>query len=382
MAISFVSAGGNARANSGSITPALPASWQANDIFICAIASKDNVNSTMPSGWITIDVGTNNTTGLCTTTFYKIALPGDVNPTITHISGSNIEATILAYRGVDTTNPLDLIGIIRVNPSSTTVTANSITTLTDTAWVIFTGSIVSRSTFSTFSGTPTPTKRIDIPNAANYPSTFVADFIMSPAGGTGNRTCTATTAGINNGLMFTLRPATATIMCITDPSGANIYINGVLQPVNTSTSFAALTGNYTIIFNKAGYDPYTETVTGLGAYQIVKVATILTQTVFIIDQGIVFCTGPSYTICPTSVTAICPISISPLDYVNFLAIFNNTSGSPITLTVRFIYSLNDIIYNTDVPVILPVGTSRVYAFTTNQTFGPNTIISLDNVILI
>ena len=382
MTISFVSAGGTARATNGSITPALPTGWQANDIFISVIASKDNVNSTMPSGWIAIDTGTNNGTGLRTATFYKIAAPGDTNPTITHILASYIEATILAYRGVDTTNPLDVIGTVRVNPSSTTVTANSITTLTDTAWAIFTGSTSSRSTFSTYSGIPTPTERLDTPNVANYPSTFVADFIVSPVGSTGNRTCTATTTGVNNGLIFALRPATATIIFITDPSNANIYINGVLQSINTSTSIDVLTGNYTIIFYKAGYNSYTETVTGLGINQIVKVSTILTQTVFTIDQGIVFCTGSSYTTCPASTTATCPISITPLDYVNFLAIFNNISGSPITLTVRFIYSLNGIVYNADVPAILPIGTSRVYTFTTNQTYGPNTIVSLDNVILI
>lgn len=381
MAISFVSVGGNSRSGNGNVTPGLPPGWTINDIFICTIASKDNVNSSMPPGWTIIDQS-NNGTGLRTTTFYKIAVAGDTNPTVIHIGGSNIEATILAYRDVDTLNPLDVIGTTSINASSTTVRATSITTLTDTAWVIFTGSIASRSTFSTYSGSPIPTERLDTPNTANYPSTFLADFAMSTAGSTGNRTCNATTAAVNNGLMFALRPATATLMFITDPSGANIYINGILQPVNTSTSIAILSGNYTIIFYKAGYYSYTETVTGLGANQIVKVSTILIQAVSIIDQGIVFCTGLSYITCPASITAPCPISITPLDYINFLTILDNISGSPITLTVRFLYSLDDIIYNIDVPVVLPLGTSIVYAFTTNQRYGSNTIISLDNVILI
>lgn len=381
MAISFVSAGGNSRSGNGNVTPGLPPGWTINDIFICVIASKDNINSTMPPGWTIIDQS-NNGTSLRTTTFYKIAVAGDTNPTVTHLGGSNIEATIVAYRDVDILNPLDVIGTVSINASSTTVRATSITTLTDTALVIFTGSIASRSTFSAFSGIPTPTERLDVPNAVNYPSTFVADFVMSTAGSTGNRTCNATTAVVNNGLMFALRPATATLMFITDPSGANIYINGILQPVNTSTSIAIPTGNYTIIFYKAGYYPYTETVTGLGANQIIKVSTILTQAVSIIDQGIVFCTGSSYITCPVSITSPCPISITPLDYINFLTILNNISGSPITLTVRFLYSLDDIIYNVDAPVVLPLGTSRVYAFTINQRYGSNTIISLDNVILI
>lgn len=378
MAISFVSSGNTARAVNGSITPSLPLGWAVNDIFICTIASRDNVNSTMPPGWITIDAGTNNGANLRTTTFYKIAISGDTNPTVTHSGGNYIEATIVSYRGVDTTNPIDVIGIIRVNPSSTTITATSITTLTDTARVIFTGSIYSRSTFSSYSGVPTPTERLDTPNIANYPSTFVADFIMSPTGSTGNRTCTATVGGVNNGLMFALRPATATIIFITDPSNANIYINGVLQPINTSTSVSVMTGDYTITLYKAGYYPYTETVTGLVPNQIVKVSSILTQIANITDKGIVICTGLNISTCPTS-SITCPILITPLDYVNLIVTI--TSIAPLSVTVIFIYTIDEIQNYADVPVNLAVGNNIVYAFPLNVQYSPNTILSLDDVIL-
>lgn len=379
MAISFVSSGNNSRATNGNVTPSLPLGWLTDDIFICAIVSRDNVNSTMPPGWVAIDTGTNNGANLRTTTFYKVAISGDTNPTVTHPGGNNIEATIVAYRGVDTTNPLDVIGTIRVNPSSTIVTATSITTITDTARVIFTGSIFSRSTFSTYTGIPTPTERIDVPNAANYPSTFVADFIMSPVGSTGNRTCIATVAGVNNGLMFALRPATATIIFITDPSNANIYINGVLQPINTSTSISVLTGDYATILYKAGYYSYTETVTGLLPNQIVKVAAILIQIANIIDKGIVICTGINISTCPIS-PITCPILTTPLDYVNLIVTI--TSTAPLSVTIRFIYTLDGIQNYTDVPVSLAIGNNIVYAFPLNIQYPPNAILSLDDVILI
>lgn len=379
MTISFVSAGGNSRAANGNITPVLPGGWAVNDVFICVIASRDNVNSTMPSGWIPIDAGTNNGTVLRTTTFYKIAQTGDINPTVTHVGGSQIEATIVAYRGVNTTNPLDVISTTRVNPSSATVTATSITTLTDTAYVIFTGSIVSRSTFSIYSGIPTPTERLDTPNAANYPSTFVADFTISPVGSTGNRTCIASTTGVNNGLMFALRPATATIIFITDPSNAHIYINGILQPVNTSTSISFLTGTYTITFYKAGYNTYTEIVTLLLPYQIVKVAAILTQIANITDKGVVLCTGSNIFTCPISPIS-CPILITPLDYINLIATITSTSS--LSLVIRFIYTLDGIQYYADVSVTLAIGNNIVYAFPLNIQYPPNAILSLDDVILI
>ena len=379
MTISFVSSGNTARAVSGSITPSLPPGWTVNDIFICVIASRDNVNSTMPPGWITIDAGTNNGANLRTTTFYKIAISGDTNPTVTHSGGSYIEATIVSYRGVDTTNPLDTISTTRVNPSSTTITATSIATLTDNAQVIFTGSIISRSTFSSYSGIPTPTERSDTPNITNYPSTFLADFVMSPAGITGNRTCTATVAGVNNGLMFVLRPATATITFITDPSNANIYINGILQPVNTSTSIVVPTGNYTILLYKAGYYQYTEIVTGLLPNQIVKVSSILTQIANITDKGIVICTSLNISTCPIS-PIICPIIITPLDYVNLIVTITSTSS--LSLIVRFIYTIDGIQNYTDVPVNLAIGNNIVYAFPLNMQYSPNSILSLDDVILI
>ncbi len=379
MTISFVSSGNNSRSANGNITVNLPTGLVADDILICAIASKDNVNSTMPPGWMTIDAGTNNSTGLRTSVFYKIFVPGDTNPTITHPAGSYIEATIVAYRDVDTTNPLDVIGATSINISSTTVIATSITTITDTARVIFTGSIASRSRFGTYSGTPTPTERIDVPNTANYPSTFVADFTLNTAGSTGNRTCIATNGAISNSLMFALRPAKATIICITDPSGANIYINGILQPVNTSTSMPVLAGDYTILLYKPGYLPYTETITGLLPNQIVKVATILTQIANISDKGIVICTGSDILTCPISPMA-CPIMITPLDYINLIAII--TSTLPLILTVRFVYTSDGIQSYTDVPVNLAIGNNIVYAFPLNIQYSPNTILSVDDVMLI
>lgn len=379
MTISFVSTGSTARATNGDITLALPPGWVVNDIFICAIASKDNVNSTMPPGWVVLDVGTDNGTGLRTTTYYKIAATGDINPTIIHPLGSYIEATILAYRGIDTTNPIDAIGITRINPSSITVTATSITTLTDTALVIFTGSIISKSTFSSYSGIPTPIERLDTPNLPNYPSTFIADFVNSPTGSTGNRSCIATTAGVNNGLIFALRPATATITFITDPSNANIYINGTIQPVNTSISINVLAGNYTILLYKAGYYPYTETVTGLLPYQTVKVASILTQITNITDKGIVICAGLNISTCPISPIS-CPILTTPLDYVNLIAII--TSTSPLSLIVRFIYTLDATQNYADVPVSLVIGNNIIYAFPINVQYQPDAILSLDDIILI
>ena len=377
MTISYVSAGNTIRANNGNINADLPLGSIAGDIFICAITSLDNVNSTMPSGWIVIYPGTNNGTGLRTTVYYKIAAAGDTDPQVTHNGGSRIVATMVSYRGVDPTNPLDVTGITRVNTSSTTVTATSITTISNNDLVIFAGCIASNSTFSSYSGTPTPTERVDT-QTSNYPSIFVTDFAMTSAGSTGNRTAIATNASVNNGLMFALRPSTATIICITDPSGAYIYIDGVLQPSLTSGSISVQIGTHTVIFSKAGYYSYTENVT-LTPNQIVKISAILVPMVNITAQGIVICTSSNIATCPTS-PIDCATQIIPSSYVNFIAVLNSASST--TLTVRFFYSVNGVSNYRDAYVTIPIGTSTVYAFPTNQQYSPDTILSLDDVSLV
>jgi hypothetical protein len=374
MAISFVGASLTSLQTSGNVNPLLPSGWQPNDIFICLIASSDNVNSTMPSGWIAIDPGTNNTTGLRTTTYYKIAVSGDINPTVSHSHGNQIEATILAYRGVDTVNPLDVIGTVTTNSYSITVTANSITTATNNDLVIFTGSIASKSTFSGYSGTPTPTERLDKPFTTSFPSTFLADFVYN-AGSTGTRTATASYPGASNGLMFALKPATGTIVCITDPSNANIYIDGILQTVNTSNSIIVSTGSHTVTFSKAGYQSYTTNIT-ISNNQTMNVCAILQQIVTITNYGIVICTTSNVSSCPTT-PITCPITVNPTNYINFIATLN--SISPINLTVNFSYTISDTVYVQSVPVSLLTGTNVVYAFPTNVQYSPNTIISLTDV---
>ena len=383
MVISFVSAGSTALASHDNVTPGLPPGWAENDIFICIIISKDNVNSTMPIGWTAIDSGTNNGDDIRTSVYYRRAISGDVSPLIIHPNGSDIVASISAYRGVITTgSPLDVVGTTTVNSHSTTVRANSITTLTDNACVIFTGGIDSRSRFGSFSGTPTPVERVDIPYQEDYASEFLADFIMGTAGPTGNRTCIATHEEVSNGLMFALKPAIisgiSTVIFITDPSDANIYIDGILQATNTSSSFTIQSGNHTVTFTKAGYMSHTQTFTTI-AGQTVTVAAILQPISTIIDSGIVICTTSTISSCPISPIS-CPVQVTPLTYVNFIAIIDSIQVT--TITIRFLYYINDTAYYTDITTSLIIGTNIIYAFPTNVTYPPNSIISLDNVVLI
>ncbi len=172
---------------------------------------------------------------------------------------------------------------------------------------------------------------------------------------------------------------TGTIIFITDPSGANIYIDGVLQSVKTSTSLRVPTGNRTITFTKSGYASYTQVVSGLKKDQTIKVSTILGQSAYITNSGIVICTTANITSCPIT-PIICPAIINPLDYINLIATINSTIQT--SLTIRFTYTLNDTTHYDNITINLSTGNNIVYAWSTNRRYDVNTIITLVDVSLI
>lgn len=173
--------------------------------------------------------------------------------------------------------------------------------------------------------------------------------------------------------------ATGTIIFITDPSGADIYIDNVLQSVKTSTSLAVPTGNRTITFSKAGYTSYNETVSGLKQNQIIKVAAILEQVANITNSGIAICTTTNIVSCPTT-PITCPATINPLDYINLVVTINSTTQK--TVTVRFTYTLGSTAYYDNVIANLSIGTNTVYAWSTNRRYDVNTILTLIDVSII
>lgn len=174
-------------------------------------------------------------------------------------------------------------------------------------------------------------------------------------------------------------PKFGNILCISDPSQADILLDGVLLPQKTSITLIDIPiGSHDITFTKGGHLPYSDRVV-VKQGQTVTVATILTKTVDIIDNGIVICAGSNILACPVS-PITCPITTTPLDYINLIVILNATSAS--TLTVRFVYTLDSITNYTDVSVNLSIGTNVIYAFPTNNQYPGETILSLEDVILV
>ena len=74
MAIAFVAVG-NIVVNSTTVTlNVVPPALSINDIMICTLIGKDNIDHSGPSGWAEIGTQTNNTTGMTTSQWYKRAV--------------------------------------------------------------------------------------------------------------------------------------------------------------------------------------------------------------------------------------------------------------------------------------------------------------------
>lgn len=200
-----------ATAASGNVTTlTLPTNWAANDIWICFVVSLDNVTSTMPATWTAIGTGTNNGTGLRTTLYYRRAVAGDTAPTITHAGGSQITAAIIGYRGcIISDSPFDVNKAAFVKTPKSTVNdfGAGVTTTTNNDMIVLLSGTDGQQASSGFSGSPTPTGRLDGPNTAGYGRAVVADFTLATAGATGARTVTLAGKELNNGYQLSLKPA-------------------------------------------------------------------------------------------------------------------------------------------------------------------------------
>jgi RHS repeat-associated protein len=120
--------GGFAAAESGNLTPGLPANWEPNDLWLAVIESRDNVPATMPAGWTLLNEASGASGLHRATLFWKRAVAGDTAPLITHPGGGRITAKIMGFRRVDLDQPFDGVGSFTGSPEDLTTEAASITT--------------------------------------------------------------------------------------------------------------------------------------------------------------------------------------------------------------------------------------------------------------
>ena len=130
-------AGALASAANGNVTPGYPSGWQATDILLCLIETKDNVAVTMPAGWTQLLSGTSGTIHQAKVFWKQAAIGDNTTPTITHSGGNSIIARIIGFYNVDTTNPFEGTASLTHSASDLSTEAGGITTVSQGAMLVF-----------------------------------------------------------------------------------------------------------------------------------------------------------------------------------------------------------------------------------------------------
>ena len=96
-----------------------------------------------------------------------------------------------------------------------------------------------------------------------------------------------------------------------------------------------------------------------------------------VESSIVVCTTAAIASCPADAGVLCPTNgtVGTDKFINMLAVFN-MGDVQASVKVTFKYVVNGVPTQTTVTGGVAQGLNHVYAFTTNQSYGADTIIVL------
>ena len=130
-------AAGAGRTSNGALTIPIPAGWTEGQ-FALILLYNDQGSGSVPTGWTQITGSPWGTDTPKLQAFYRFLLTGDTNP-VTTISGSAVNmshcAAMATFNNVDLITPIQVVGTPSVG-TGTPMTAGSITTLKNGAWVL------------------------------------------------------------------------------------------------------------------------------------------------------------------------------------------------------------------------------------------------------
>jgi parallel beta-helix repeat protein len=212
----FVGAGTVAVTTLDDDTANYPAGWAADDLLLLLVENAGD-SLTVDAGWTsagTPQLGTG--TGLHV--WYRVAQSGDGGSVGYHGSGINhMQGVVLAYRGVDTTTPLDVTSVGGTASASTSVTFPSITTVTANCMIVFAlAAADDRATGNDFgswtnANLTSLTERVDANTAqGNDGALGAADGVKATAGATGTTTASIVTSAAKAYMTIALRPSGGT----------------------------------------------------------------------------------------------------------------------------------------------------------------------------
>lgn len=191
--ISFVAATEAQNTATTTVSVPVPSGVVAKDLLVASIDVRGQPTITAPTGW-TLARRDSGTTTMQKATYWRVATASEVTPTWRFSSAQSAVASMLVYRGVRTTTPIEA-SAGRVDLSTRLVTAPSVTAVSDNAMVVGLFGVPTRSTFTPPAGTRERTD-LAISTSVTYGVAGASvDKVQSQAGATGNLTATASLSG-------------------------------------------------------------------------------------------------------------------------------------------------------------------------------------------
>ncbi len=197
-----------ANAITGASTLVVPAPTNtAGDVMVASIDLRGAMTITPPVGWQLIRTDVNGT-ALRKSTFWRVAGSAEPASYTWQFSSPTTRATgsVLSYTGVSAADPIEASSG-QVNPSSTSITAASLTTTSPNALVVGLFSVARTATV----GPPTGmTERTEVTSPAGstyFVTAATADVAQSAPGATGAKIALSSLAAVNIGHLVALRPA-------------------------------------------------------------------------------------------------------------------------------------------------------------------------------
>lgn len=255
---------GSATTNTSTTTTvdvAIPSGILAGDVLIATINQADNDRNELSNATLTdwqlvggakfYSSGGDEWWG---TVLYKVATATDVSAANFTFAGDraadDMQASIIAFSGVDQTNPIDVAGTFTSSTDdNTSLIANSITTTTNNAAVIMLAMISNDRNFDTNWNTTSPgglTELFDEDFDATLDMGIGGAWAIKPsAGATGNGSVTLSDKARDGAILIALRPACTANTAGTASSTPTLCINTALTDITITTTGATGIGTAT-----------------------------------------------------------------------------------------------------------------------------------------
>ena len=204
-----------------------PAGVAANTVMVAGVAVRGSVTVTAPAGWTLIRSDANGSS-MKLLSYYRIATGSEPTSSTWSFSSAKAAAgTITAYRGVDTTNPVDVAnGLANLN-DSTSIVAPSVTTTGANERIIGLFAIMRATTITAPAGMDERGEATSSGGTEPPVTIESADTTQPAAQATGDKTATAPVADRNSGQLIALRAAAA-------PSGTGIQVRSSISGQNAA----------------------------------------------------------------------------------------------------------------------------------------------------